>query len=190
VPFTAQRLDSGTWTSGLGDIAVAIKRVLAHGVRRGSIVSASLEVVLPTGKETEDLGSGTAVLEPFVTFGQILPRNTFLHAQAGAELPRHSDIASREGFWRVAIGKTLEQGRFGRAWSPMIELLGTRDLEAGATTNWDVVPQIQVTLSRRQHIMVNGGIRVPLTERSERRSQVMTYFLWDWYDGGLLEGWR
>jgi hypothetical protein len=53
-----------------------------------------------------------------------------------------------------------------------------------------VLPQLQVTLSRRQHIMVNGGLRVPLTDRSERTVQVLAYFLWDWYDGGLLEGWR
>jgi hypothetical protein len=190
VPISAQQSIDGTWNRGLGDVAVAVKRVLAHSLRHGSIVSASAEVVLPTGKETEGLGKGTTIFEPFVTFGQILPNNVFLHAQVGAELPRQTSVASQEGFWRIAVGQTFEQRRFGRAWSPMIELLGARELESGAATQWDVLPQLQVTLSRRQHIMVNGGLRVPLTDRSERTVQVLAYFLWDWYDGGLLEGWR
>jgi hypothetical protein len=190
VPIAAQRGIGGEWQRGLGDVAVAVKRVLAHSRQRGSIVSVSGEVVLPTGKETQGLGKGTTVFEPFLTFGQLLPRNGFLHAQAGLELPRHRDVAEREGFWRVVLGQTFEQGRFGRAWSPMIELVAARELESGATTNWDAVPQAQVTLSRRQHIMINGGVRVPVNNRSGRHVQVITYFLWDWFDGGLLDGWR
>ena len=190
VPFVVQSTASATLHQGLGDIAVAIKRVLAHSLARGTIVSVSGEIVLPTGKETQGLGKGTTVFEPFLTFGQLLPSNAFVQGQVGAELSQHPELAAREGFWRLTVGQTYEQGRFGRAWSPMIELLGVRELAAGASSEWDAVPQVQVTLSRRQHVMVNGGIRVPLTNRSDRSLQVMTYFLWDWYDGGLLDGWR
>jgi hypothetical protein len=55
---------------------------------------------------------------------------------------------------------------------------------------WDVVPQMQVTLNRRQHIMINVGVRIPVSERAGRDTQVITYFLWDWFDGGLQDGWR
>ena len=71
----------------------------------------------------------------------------------------------------------------------MIEWLAARDLEDAATTDWDVVPQMQITLNRRQHIMINVGVRIPLSERTGRSTQVITYFLWDWFDGGLLDGW-
>jgi hypothetical protein len=55
---------------------------------------------------------------------------------------------------------------------------------------WDVAPQLQVTLSRRQHVMVSGGLRIPVTQRDERHTQVVAYFLWDWFDGGLWrDGW-
>ena len=85
---------------------------------------------------------------------------------------------------------TLEQGRFGRAWSPMLEILGARELEDGQSVQWDAVPQMQVTLNTRQHLMINAGVRIPLTGRDEgRRAQVVTYFLWDWFDGGLTDGW-
>ena len=64
------------------------------------------------------------------------------------------------------------------------------ELAEGEQALWDVVPQMQVTLSTRQHIMINVGVRVPVNERDSRRTQVLTYFLWDWFDGGLFDGWR
>jgi hypothetical protein len=190
VPFVVRQSSAGGWQRGLGDVAVALKHVVAHSLARGSILSVGGELVLPTGKETEGLGKGATAFEPFVTFGQILPAAMFLHAQAGTELSTDRQVASHEVFWRAALGRTYERGRFGRAWSPMVELLGTRELEGGEPAHWDIGPQMQVTLSKRQHIMINGGVRLPLTDRTARRPQVIVYFLWDWFDGGLTDGWR
>ncbi len=186
VPFVAHETADG-WRSGLGDVAVALKRVLSHSLARGNILSAAAEVVLPTGSETDGTGGGQTVFEPFLAFGQILPADGFVQVQAGGEL---STGGGREGFWRAAAGRTFVQQRFGRAWSPMIELLGARELERGARVHWDVVPQLQVSLSKRQHILVNGGFRVPVNDRAGRPTQFLAYFLWDWFDGGLLDGWR
>jgi hypothetical protein len=190
VPLIAQEADDGGWNRGLGDVAFALKHVVTHNLERGYILSAAGELVLPTGKESVGLGSGVTIFEPFVAFGQLLPSDGFLQAQAGLELPFDTDIAEREAFWRVAIGKTFTEGRFGRSWSPMIEWLAARDLEDEARVLWDVVPQMQVTLNRRQHLMINVGVRIPINERAGRSTQVITYFLWDWFDGGLLDGWR
>lgn len=190
VPFTLREAETGGWQRGLGDVAVAVKHVLAHSLRRGTIVSVSGEVVLPTGKESLGLGKGVTIVEPFLTMGQILPGNAFVQLQGGAELPTDLEKAAREAFWRAAVGRTFEQGRFGRAWSPMVEILGVRELVSGERAQWDLVPQMQVTLSTRQHIMISGGVRLPLNERDGRRPKIITYFLWDWFDGGITEGWR
>lgn len=190
VPLVVQERDAGGWNRGLGDVAVALKHVLAHNLERGYILSAAGELIFPTGKESVGGGSGVTIFEPFVAFGQLLPADGFVQAQAGLELPFDADRAGREAFWRVAIGKTFTQGRFGRSWSPMVEWLGARDLADGATVQWDVVPQMQVTLNRRQHIMINVGVRVPVNQRAGRSTQVIAYFLWDWFDGGLRDGWR
>jgi mono/diheme cytochrome c family protein len=190
VPLLAQEGDSGGWSRGLGDVAFAVKHVLMHSLDRGRILSAAGELILPTGKESLGLGSGVTIFEPFVAFGQLLPGDSFVQAQAGLELPFDANRAGREAFWRVALGKTFTEGRFGRSWSPIVEWLAARDLEDAASVQWDVVPQMQVTVSRRQHIMINVGARVPVTQRAGRSTQVITYFLWDWFDGGLLDGWR
>jgi hypothetical protein len=71
----------------------------------------------------------------------------------------------------------------------MIEFTAVRELEHGRPVEWDVLPQMQVSLSTRQHILAAGGVRIPLTERGERHVQVLTYLLWDWWDGGLGDGW-
>jgi hypothetical protein len=93
-------------------------------------------------------------------------------------------------FWNTAIGQTFapEHG-LGRQWSPMMEVIMNRDFEAGAKTNWDIVPQMQVTISRRQHVRGNLGVRVPVNNTDRRPVQVMFYLLWDWADGKLTEGW-
>ena len=189
LPLAVEQSPSRAWHAGVGDMAVALKHVIAHSLARGSIFSAGGEVVLPTGSETRGLGGGTTIFEPFAAFGQILPRDGFLQVHAGVEIPADR-TANDEAFWRVAVGKSYMEHRFGRAWSPMIELVAAREIGVGEGTQWDLVPQMQVTLSRRQHIMINGGVRVPLNDRSERTTQVIAYLLWDWFDGGLFEGWR
>lgn len=189
VPLLLQEGSGNGWARGLGDAAFAVKHALHHSFQRGRIFSIAGEFILPTGKESAGLGSGTTIFEPFVAFGQILPGDTFVQAQAGLELPFDTDRAGREAFWRAATGKSFTAGRFGRSWSPMVELLAARELEDDATTHWDLVPQMQITLNRRQHIMINVGVRFPLNDREGRSTQVITYFLWDWFDGGLFDGW-
>jgi mono/diheme cytochrome c family protein len=175
--------------SSLGDMAVSFKHAFHHNLRRGSIFSVNAELILPTGDEETGFGKGTTIFEPFVSYGQILPAEFFLHGQAGFELPFDRDKSENEAFLRGVIGRTFTQGEFGRAWSPMIEALAAKELVSGEETNWDLVPQFQVTLNTRQHIMLNAGVRTPLNNREGRHTQVMVYLLWDWYDGGFLAGW-
>jgi hypothetical protein len=173
----------------VGDVALAFKRALLHSLRSGSILSVTGEVILPTGNEDRGFGKGTVVFEPFVSFGQVLPSEFFLHSQGGVELPHDTDRAEREGFWRLALGRTFTQGDFGRAWSPIVEVLGTREFGSGEDVHWDVVPQCQVTLNTRQHVMLNVGVKLPVTDSSTRETQILLYLLWDWFDGGFFEGW-
>lgn len=189
VPLVGSDGAAGTQERGLGDVALGAKHALFHRFDRGHILSVAGELVLPTGREEAGLGRGTPVFEPYVAVGQLLRGGAFLQAQAGLELPADTARAAREGFWRAALGRTFTQGRFGRAWTPMVELLAARELERGAAVHWDLVPQMQVTLNRRQHIMINAGVRMPLNARAGRPTQVLAYFLWDWFDGGLREGW-
>jgi hypothetical protein len=189
VPVSAFDQGGGDWTGGIGDIALGLKRAMFHSLSSGTIVSVSGEVVLPSGDADKGLGKGTVVVEPFLTAGQILPADFFVHTQIGVELPLDRSRAAEEVFLRGVLGKSVTQSRFGRTWSPMVEVLAARELVAGEGMQWDLVPEVQVTLSRRQHIMVNAGVRFPLTEATSRSTEFLFYFLWDWFDGGLVSGW-
>ncbi|MGE3277727.1 MAG: cytochrome c [Vicinamibacterales bacterium] len=178
----------GAWRGGTGDLTLGVKHALYHSLDRGNIFALGGEVRLPTGDAADGAGAGVGAVEGYASFGQIIGGDNFVQAQAGIEVPWDEAKGEREGFWRLAAGRTFSQHRYMRAWTPMIELLAARELEGGAPTEWDALPQLQISLSRRQHVMVSVGYRVPLSER-ERPKQFMVYLLWDWFDGGLLEGW-
>ena len=180
--------DAASGWGGLGDIALGVKHVLWHSMASGSILSLTGEFKLPLDDATDGVGVGTTIFEPFVSFGQLLPAGSFLHVMVGGEFPVDTDLAENESFWRAALGKTFTSGQFGRAWSPMIEVLGARALEDGAEVHWDLVPQMQVTLNTRQHVMANIGVRIPMNDEA-REPEVLLYVLWDWFDGGFFEGW-
>jgi mono/diheme cytochrome c family protein len=189
VPITFQHDAGVKWNRGLGDVAVAFKRTLYASLRTGGIGAAGIEVILPTGKEQLGLGNGYTVFEPFAMWGQILPRNSFLQLHGGLEIPSDSAKGDREAYLRTAFGTTFAENRgFGRAWSPQVEVLWARP--QGGPAEWDVVPQVQVTLSKLQHVMVAGGIRLPVTQRADRPRQGLVYLLWDWFDGGFFEFWK
>ena len=173
-------------TRGLGDVAIGYKHTFHHDLGTGSVAAAGAEVVLPTGDETAGIGAGATVFEPFVAYGRLLPGDAFAQLQALAEIDMRGERPD-EGGLRFAVGRTWTQGAFGRAWSPILEVLAARELRGGADTRVDIVPQFQVSLNTRQHILLNVGIRVPTD--GDRDPQFVVYLLWDWFDGGLFDGW-
>lgn len=189
VPIDFQRGLGGSWTRGIGDVAFAAKRTLYSSLGTGTIAAAGGEVVFPTGSESAGLGNGFAIYETFAMMGQALPRNSFLQLHGGFEVPSNSAKARKEGYLRTAFGTSFMQDRgFGRAWTPQVELLWARPV--GGTSEWDLVPQIQVSLSKLQHVLVAVGARIPVNEREERRPQLVTYLLWDWFDGSMFDFWK
>lgn len=185
-----------TWYGGVGDVSMGVKRVMFskltsdQGMGAGTIFSLQGNVVAPTGNSAHGLGAGTTAFETFVEAGQLFRSNTFLQFQGGAILPTDTSKSPQNTFWYTTIGQMFGQGHgLGRLWSPMFEILGSRDLINNARTDWDVVPQMQVTLSKRQHVRGSLGVRTPVNNTAGRPVQVMFYVLWDWQEGSLLKGW-
>lgn len=190
-PFTFQRPFPGSWYGGIGDMNLGFKRVLTSSKRTGSIVSLFGEVTLPTGNKARGLGQGATVYEGFAAYAQLLPKNSFLQFQGGFEIPSNTTNVSKVAFWRTTVGTSFAQHKgFGRLWSPMVEVLADRALARGGKTDWDVVPQMQVTLNKRQHIRASAGLQIPVSNTVNRSAAVVVYLLWDFFDGGLLSGWK
>jgi len=190
IPIDLQQGEAGgSWSRGLGDVEFAIRRTFFHSLDTGSIFAAGAATTLPTGKEELGLGNGYTIVEPFAMFGQMLGANGFLQLHTGIELPTDRTRGQNEAFVRTALGYSFAQDRgFGRSWSPQVEVLMAKPQHA--STEWDVVPQVQVSLSKLQHILLGVGARIPVNEREERKPQFLTYFLWDWFDGGIGQFWK
>ena len=189
VPYVFTHGGDG-WNSGVGDIALGYKRVMFQSLKKGSIFSLGGEVIAPTGNAAIGTGGESTVFEAFAAYGQLFKHATFLQLQTGAELPVHPDKLPRAYYFRSAVGKTFAtKGGLGRRWSPMVEFVGDRDLVSGARTNWDVLPEIQIPLSKRLHILGNIAVRIPVNNTANRSTQLMFYVLWDYVDGGLTKGW-
>ena len=182
--------DTGVLRSGFGDIALGYKHKLFDNLKKGSIFSVGGEIVAPTGNPNIGTGGGSPVFETFAAYGQIFPADSFLQLQTGIELPTQPDKLPRAYYLRGALGKTFSTaGGLGRRWSPMAEFIADRDLVTGATTNWDIVPEIQIPISKRMHILANVGVRIPVNNTEERPKQIIFYILWDYVDGTLKQGW-
>jgi mono/diheme cytochrome c family protein len=179
-----------TWYGGVGDATLGVKRVMFSNLNTGSILALQGSLLVPSGNRQRGFGSGTTTFETFAAFDQLFRSNTFIQTQFGADLPRHTDIAPQSIFFNSAVGQIIATDhRLGRAWTPMMEFIADRDLVDLPKTDWDIVPQMQVTISHRQHIRGDLGVRVPVTSTAGRSIQIEFYLLWDWQDGKLTEGW-
>lgn len=175
---------------GLGDVVVGVKHALHHDLDLGRIFSVGGEVILSTGDEGAGLGAAGNALEAFASYGQILPDDGFIQAHTGFEVPLY-DGAS-EAFGRLVLGRSFTEGQWGRTWTAMLEIQLKRHFESGAATALDLVPQAQVSLNTRQHVLANFGLLIPVTGNAgetARSVRLVTYLLLDWFDGGFFEGW-
>ena len=173
----------------IGDMTFGLKHVMFASMRTGTILSLQGGVIPPTGSKKLG-GNGTTVFEPYAALDQLFRTNTWIQFQMGADLPRHPNVTPQSMFYYTAIGQTWSPDhRLGSQWSPMVELLANRNLQDGAKTDWDVLPELQVTLSPRQHIRADFGVRQPFTDTAGRKTQLEFYILWDWADGKFWEGW-
>jgi len=189
LPFSSIVGPSGHGETGIGDMGVAYKQNLLADVDSGTIFSLLGEVVLPTGSAAKGLGDGTFSFETHALFAQIMG-DYFLQGDVFGALPAGKGLPN-EAHGNFSFGRTFaEDGGWGRSWSPQIEFLTTQAFAPGEKLQMDIVPQLQVSLSRRQHILASFGERIPLNDRGpDRQPQFMFYIIWDWYDAGLLQGW-
>ena len=190
IPLGFERPSPGTsWTRGVGDVEFALRRTFVANLDHAFVFAAGGAVTFPTGKEDRGLGEGVWVWEPFAMFAKGLGANGFIQMHGGRMLPSDRTKVERSNYLRTALGYTYAQDQgFGRAWTPMTEILWSK--ERGGSPVVDIVPQMQVSLNKLQHILISVGVSVPATERDGRHPQVLTYFLWDWFDGGLTQFWR
>jgi hypothetical protein len=171
------------WYGGIGDATLAMKRVMFSNLDRGSILSLQGGFLIPTGNKARGFGSGTTTFETFAAFDQVF-RDTFIKRNSDW-LPFHTNIAPQSLFQHHYRSKLCGSP----AWATlvtMMEFVATRDLVTGGKTDWDLIPQMQVTISRRQH--VRGVWGFAFLDQCNREAKRSSFICCGTGDGKLTEG--
>ena len=175
---------------GLGDVEFALRRSFIANLEHSFIFAAGGAVTLPTGKDEVGVGEGVTVWEPFAMFAKGIGANGFVQVHGGYMASSNRTNVENSTYLRQAWGYTYAQDHgFGRAWTPMAEVLWSKESHGGPNVV-DVVPQMQVSLTKLQHILLSVGVSVPATEREGWHPQFLSYFHWDSFDGGLFQYWK
>lgn len=163
---------AGTRSTGLGDLSVAAKYVLHTNRANTSILTAGLEVVLPTGSESRQLGGGTTVFEPYLASG-VAFGETFLQGHVKYEFPARDLWSDREFVYNLYLGHSLDVTP--STWTFAVELNGVEKDMA-------VTPQARKALTRTGALAAAAGVRIPINHRSAHPIRYLGYLLWEYLD--------
>ncbi|MCG8380189.1 MAG: cytochrome c [Proteobacteria bacterium] len=79
--------------------------------------------------------------------------------------------------------------------NPGMELVASFPIDRGtgagnkSFSRLSLIPQAQIGLNKRGHIMLNLGVEVPLNDTDRYDYRAYAYLIWDFADGGLFDGW-
>ena len=150
--------------TGIGDVLLNYRFQLREETEHGPAIAPRLSVILPTGREADGLGSGTAGLQINLAaskqFGDF-----YLHANAGytwlPDVQRTTHVAG-SGIWRVAP-------MFNLMLEGVVELGESMTMSPGFRRGWNV--------GDRQLVI---GVAAPITRADGRSTAaLLTYFSYE-----------
>ncbi len=177
LPLTAG-FGSGA-SSGVGNIELGLKHVLAYNPAGRSIFSGGVETALPAinsgaGNETFGVAAFLAAAKGFDAFA--------LQSSVKFEAPLESSKGEKELFWNTALTLPLTNEKKG--FYPMVEFSGVHELDSDENTLL-ITPQIYFAFVKSGHIALSLGGQVPVAGHRKNDFRLVAFFLWEYVDGGL-----
>jgi hypothetical protein len=175
----------GAWSHGLGDMTVAIKHALFYPDASTSapprIVSAGLEVVLPTGDRFEDHGKGTPIYEPFISAGAMFG-NWYLQSEIKVELPADITKADRTVVYNTYVGRDTSAAP--NTWTLGLELNYEGELPETGPDNhaFALTPQVRKGITGTGALAASFGVTLPLNKREQQGIKWVGYLLWEYLE--------
>jgi hypothetical protein len=163
---------AGGRETGVGDVAVAGKIVLFDDAARVRIVTAGLELVLPTGSERRGLGGGTVVFEPYLAAATMW-RDVYVQTQLKLELPRRGFRDDSVLVYNAYVGRDASVTP--DTWTVGVEL-------NGANRKFAITPQLRKGLTRTGALGAAIGVQIPVVNRDAQRVRWVSYLLWEYLD--------
>ena len=159
------RTNQEGYGAGPGDLVVSGKYVLGFDAAKLRILSAGLEIALPTGSEGKRLGAGTTVFTPFLSFGKGIGGGA-VQGRLAADFPIDANRAARN--YRYAIAYSFPAIGFSRTgYVPALEFAGEYN-PSNHENDQTVVLGVSKALSKLGHVVASVGIGIPLRPAGER----------------------
>lgn len=172
--------------SEFGHLEPGYKHVLKHDADAGFILAAAAQVGVPLNRDAN------WEFLPYLAFGKILNETWTLQGSGRLKLDlEESDNSSAE---LAAIVHWVDAPR-PRWVFPALEIVAEVPFERGSGSNrkeavqWSILPQARIGLNKRGNIALNVAVEWPLNDRERHDWLAYVYFIWDFADGGLFEGW-
>ncbi len=173
-------------SSEFGHLEPGFKYVIRHNRRAGFILTGAAQVGVPLNSDAH------WEFLPYLAVGKIINDDFTFQGSGRLKLDLEDSGKSSAEFAGVMhwTHTTWPRNVF-----PALEIVAEVPFERGAgadrkdAVQVSLLPQARIGLNRRGNIALNVGVELPLndTDRYDWRGYV--YFIWDFADGGLLEGW-
>src|SRR5262249_11297700 len=181
LPFVYNDPHGSATTGGVGDFTLAYKYLLLANQQYGAVAAFSLDLVLPTGDRDRGLGDGTVGLGPALRAGKTLGP-FILQTEIKAELPVDVNRAPRRLLYRSALQFPLSPLK--RAWVPGLEFEADTKVEGQARDSYYLAPTLFKGLTRRGHVALAIGVKIPVAGHRAFDYQIGAFLLWEYMDGG------
>jgi len=172
--------------SKFGHFEPGFKYVLKHDEAAGFIMAAAAQVGVPLNSDEN------WEFLPYVSFGKILSDSLTL--QGSGRLTLDLEDSDNNGAEFAAVIHWVDAPR-PRWVFPALEIVAEVPFERGSgidrqdAVQWSIIPQARIGLNKRGNIALNAAVEFPLNERDRYDWRAYAYFIWDFADGGLLDGW-
>ncbi len=162
------------------------KHVLKHDQEAGFILTAAAQLGVPLRSRNNWL------FLPYLAVGKILSDSWTLQSHARLKLDLEDSDRHAAEFAGIVHWVDAPRPR----WVfPALEVVAEVPFERGSYPNrksavqWSVLPQARIGLNKRGNIALNAGVEFPLNDRDRYDWRAWVFFIWDFADGGLTEGW-
>ena len=142
--------------------------------------------------KTQDRDASSDEVIPFVAFGKGLSDTVTFQGITRANLP--VDDVSHGSLELSGVVHWIPS-LWPRSIKPGLEVVSSFPLDRGSGAGRkdfalvSLIPQAQIGLNKRGHVMLNAAFEVPVNETERYDYRGYLYLIWDFADGGLFEGW-
>ena len=172
--------------SKFGHLEPGFKYVLKDDRKTGFILTAAAQLGVPLNRDAN------WEFLPYLAMGKVLSDDFTFQGSSRLKLDLdNSDNSSAEFAGVVHWTHT----NWPRHVFPGLEVVaevpftrGSGDARKSAM-QLSVLPQARIGLNKRGNIALNAGVELPVNDRDRYDWRGYVFFIWDFADGGLFEGW-